>query len=79
MLAAGIALLILGYSFVYSGSSKLYAGDKGWGLIQSITGQGTGAPSKSAFTTLFSNITPQGNSGATPTPASSPVSGAQQV
>lgn len=79
MLAAGIGLIILGYAFIYSGASKIYAGDKGWGLIQSLTGKGTGAPSKSAFDTLFSNITPQGNSGAAPASAENPVSGVQQV
>lgn len=82
MVTAGIGMIILGYAFAYSGISQLSTGGKGWGLIQSITGHGTGssATKTNAIDTLFSNVTPQGNSGSTqPATGTSPISGVQAV
>lgn len=78
MIAGGFALLIIGYSLVYSGVSNLTSGGKGWGLVQSITGKGKNT--NISLSDFISTVQPQGNSGApTPAPASSPVSGAQPV
>ena len=84
MLAAGIGLIIIGYTLLYSGASQISTGGKGWGIVQSFTGhepsafQGSGNPP--AFDTLFANVKPQGNSGAaTPPAATPPVGGATPV
>jgi hypothetical protein len=81
MVAAGIGLIVLGYALLYSGVSQIISGDKGWGVIKSITGKGAGgATQSSAIDTLFGNITPQGNSGAAaPTTGTPPVTGVTPV
>lgn len=90
MLAAGIGLILLGYAFLYSGSSNLMTGGKGIGFLEAITGQSAtqeGRFSQSALSTstsgiagLLSTITPQGNAGASvPQSNSSPISGAEPV
>lgn len=81
MVAAGIALIVLGYALLYSGTSQIVSGDKGWGVIKSITGKGVdGSVRSNAVDTLFGNITPQGNSGAAaPTTGTPPVTGVTPV
>jgi hypothetical protein len=81
MVAAGIGLIVLGYALLYSGVSQIISGDKGWGVIKSLTGKGVAGGTKStAIDTLFGNITPQGNSGASaPSTGTPPVSGVTPV
>lgn len=82
MVAAGIGFVVLGYALLYSGVSQILYGDKGWGVIKSITGKGAsgGVTDKtSAINTLFGNITPQGNSGLTTDTTTPPVSGVQRA
>ena len=38
MPVVGLALLLIGYSFLYSGASNLSQGDKGWGFLESLLG-----------------------------------------
>lgn len=88
MMAAGIAGLIIGYAFLYSGLSNLTTGGKGWGFLKSLVPpkvvngvaagytQDTGNVATNGVTNMISAITPQGNFGATPPDQnSSPTSG----
>lgn len=76
---AGIAGIILGYAFAYSGISNLTTGGKGWGLFQSLMNKGQGNTGVS-FASFVQQIQPQGNSGSsTPGNATPPVSGTIQA
>lgn len=78
MVAGGMALILVGYGFAYSGLSNLLTGGKGWGFLQSMTGKGANTPLSLANFT--SNITPLGNAGeSAPASNPSPVNGAQQI
>jgi len=78
MVAGGIALIIIGYTLVYSGVSNLTTGGKGWGVFQSLLNKGENT--NISLSDFVETIQPQGNSGS-PLPAAnpSPVSEARPV
>lgn len=77
--AAGIAAIIIGYAFAYSGISNLMSGGKGWGLFHTMTGRGDNTSGASAAS-FVNQIHPLGDTGSsTPEQGTSPVSGTVQA
>lgn len=84
MKAAGVALIVLGYSLLYAGLSNISTGGQGYGFLQALgfKGQGGVGINTQAF---VQSIVPGGSTtgssytgGGTVAPVSSPVTGTQQ-
>lgn len=71
MPVVGLALLLVGYAFLYSGASNLAQGDKGWGFLESLLGPNFNKGQFKGANTKLASFTPGGSS---PTPGGkSPV------